>query len=275
MDFMNTPDSLDLPINLTHHFLIAMPSLTDDTFSKSVVYMCEHSERGALGLVINKPSSMSMKALFEKVDLPLGREDLSATPVFHGGPVHTERGFVLHEAQPLASFTGQTQFTSPPHSDPQAHLQSVGPTSRHPLSQESEDKTANVASQATRAVSDQAEKGEGEKGEGEPIGEADAALPQSIYASTLTIPGGLEMTTSRDVLEALSTGAGPKRVLISLGYAAWAQGQLESEIAENTWLTVDADPDVIFDTPIEKRYDKALSLLGLESWMISPGAGHA
>ncbi len=270
MDFMNTPDSLDLPINLTHHFLIAMPSLTDDTFSKSVVYMCEHSERGALGLVINKPSSMSMKALFEKVDLPLGREDLSATPVFHGGPVHTERGFVLHEAQPLASFTGQTQFTSPPHSDPQAHLQSVGPTSRHPLSQESQDKTANVASQATRAVSDQAE-----KGEGEPIGEADAALPQSIYASTLTIPGGLEMTTSRDVLEALSTGAGPKRVLISLGYAAWAQGQLESEIAENTWLTVDADPDVIFDTPIEKRYDKALSLLGLESWMISPGAGHA
>ena len=275
MDFMNTPDSLDLPINLTHHFLIAMPSLTDDTFSKSVVYMCEHSERGALGLVINKPSSMSMKALFEKVDLPLGREDLSATPVFHGGPVHTERGFVLHEAQPLASFTGQTQFTSPPHSDPQAHLQSVGPTSRHPLSQESEDKTANVASQAARAVSDQAEKGEGEKAEGELIGEADAALPQSIYASTLTIPGGLEMTTSRDVLEALSTGAGPKRVLISLGYAAWAQGQLESEIAENTWLTVDADPDVIFDTPIEKRYDKALSLLGLESWMISPGAGHA
>ena len=275
MDFMNTPDSLDLPINLTHHFLIAMPSLTDDTFSKSVVYMCEHSERGALGLVINKPSSMSMKALFEKVDLPLGREDLSATPVFHGGPVHTERGFVLHEAQPLASFTGQTQFTSPPHSDPQAHLQSVGPTSRHPLSQESQDKTANVASQATRAVSDQAEKGEGEKAEGELIGEADAALPQSIYASTLTIPGGLEMTTSRDVLEALSTGAGPKRVLISLGYAAWAQGQLESEIAENTWLTVDADPDVIFDTPIEKRYDKALSLLGLESWMISPGAGHA
>ncbi len=275
MDFMNTPDSLDLPINLTHHFLIAMPSLTDDTFSKSVVYMCEHSERGALGLVINKPSSMSMKALFEKVDLPLGREDLSATPVFHGGPVHTERGFVLHEAQPLASFTGQTQFTSPPHSDPQAHLQSVGPTSRHPLSQESEDKTANVASQAARAVSDQAEKGEGEKAEGEHIGEADAALPQSIYASTLTIPGGLEMTTSRDVLEALSTGAGPKRVLISLGYAAWAQGQLESEIAENTWLTVDADPDVIFDTPIEKRYDKALSLLGLESWMISPGAGHA
>ena len=193
-------------INLTHHFLIAMPGMQDDTFNKSVVYMCEHSERGALGLVINKPSEMTMMGLFEKVDLPLGRLDLTLSPVFQGGPVHTERGFVLHEpivlAEPLTS------------NDP-------------------------------------------------------------IYASTLSIPGGLEMTTSRDVLEALSTGAGPKKVLISLGYAAWAQGQLESEIAENAWLTVDADPDVIFDTPVAQRYDKALSLLGLESWMISPGAGNA
>jgi len=270
MGDMNIPDSLDLPINLTHHFLIAMPSLTDDTFSKSVVYMCEHSERGALGLVINKPSSMSMKALFEKVDLPLGREDLSATPVFQGGPVHTERGFVLHEAQSLASFTAPTQSTSSPHSDPLAHVQSNAPTSSPPLLDEGQNKTAKEAIQAPGAVSAQADKGEDEH-----VAQAGAALPQSIYASTLTIPGGLEMTTSRDVLEALSTGAGPKRVLISLGYAAWAQGQLESEIAENTWLTVDADPDVIFDTPIEKRYDKALSLLGLESWMISPGAGHA
>ena len=183
-----------------------MPGLQDETFNKSVVYMCEHRERGALGLVINKPSDMTMKGLFDKVDLPLGREDLTLSPVFQGGPVHTERGFVLHE----------------PVSGP------------------------------------------------EPVEPRDP-----IYASTLSIPGGLEMTTSRDVLEALSTGAGPKKVLISLGYAAWAQGQLESEIAENSWLTVDADPSVIFDTPIAQRYDKALSLLGLESWMISPGAGHA
>lgn len=193
-------------INLTHHFLIAMPGMQDGTFNKSVVYMCEHSERGALGLVINKPSEMTMKGLFEKVDLPLGRLDLTLCPVFQGGPVHTERGFVLHEPIVLE----------------------------------------------------------------EPLKPNDP-----IYASTLSIPGGLEMTTSRDVLEALSTGAGPKKVLISLGYAAWAQGQLESEIAENAWLTVDADLQVIFDTPVAQRYDKALSLLGLESWMISPDAGHA
>ena len=192
-------------VNLTHHFLIAMPGLSDESFSRSVVYLCEHSERGALGLVINKPSDMTLKSLFDKVDLPLRREDLSQVPVFQGGPVHTERGFVLHE--------------------------SLKP----------EDDTSN----------------------------------ESIYASTMTIPGGLEMTTSRDVLEALSTGAGPRRVLISLGYAAWGQGQLESEIAENSWLTVQADPLVIFDTPIDQRYDRALSLLGLKSWMLSPDAGHA
>jgi putative transcriptional regulator len=192
-------------VNLTHHFLIAMPGLSDESFSRSVVYLCEHSERGALGLVINKPSDMTLKSLFDKVDLPLRREDLTQMPVFQGGPVHTERGFVLHE----------------------------------------------------------------------PIKPENDTTDESIYASTMTIPGGLEMTTSRDVLEALSTGAGPRRVLVSLGYSAWGQGQLESEIAENSWLTVEADPIVIFDTPIEQRYDRALSLLGLQSWMLSPDAGHA
>ena len=188
-------------INLTNHFLIAMPGLEDEAFAKSVVYMCEHSERGALGLVINKPSDINVKGLFDKVDLPLRREDLSLAPVFQGGPVQTERGFVLHESMLPGS--------------------------------------------------------------------------ESIYASTMSIPGGLEMTTSRDVLEALSTGAGPRRVFVSLGYSAWGEGQLESELLENSWLTVAADLGVIFDTPVEERYDKALMLLGLQSWMLSPDAGHA
>ena len=83
------------------------------------------------------------------------------------------------------------------------------------------------------------------------------------------------MTTSKDVLEALSTGAGPRKVLVSLGYSSWGEGQLESELGENSWLTVDADIAVIFDTPVEQRYDKALGLLGLQVWMLSPQAGHA
>jgi putative transcriptional regulator len=91
----------------------------------------------------------------------------------------------------------------------------------------------------------------------------------------MVIPGGLEMTTSKDVLEALSTGAGPRKVLVTLGYASWGQGQLESELAENSWLTVAADQQVIFDTPVAQRYDRALLLLGIEPWMLSSDAGHA
>jgi putative transcriptional regulator len=208
-------------INLTHHFLIAMPGLEDATFAKSVVYLCEHSERGALGLVINKPSDLSMTGLFEKVDLPLYRQDLINAPVLQGGPVHTERGFVLHEAM-IA----------------------------HPSDTTTE-------ADALSAVSDP------------------APAQESVYASTMVIPGGLEMTTSKDVLEALSTGAGPRRVLVSLGYAAWGEGQLESELAENNWLTVGADAHVIFDTPIEQRYERAMKLLGLEPWMLSNDVGHS
>lgn len=83
------------------------------------------------------------------------------------------------------------------------------------------------------------------------------------------------MTTSKDVLEALSSGAGPRRVLVSLGYSAWGEGQLETELAENSWLTVGADHTLIFDIPVEQRYDKALALLGLQAWMISSQVGHA
>ncbi len=193
-------------LKLTHHFLIAMPGLEDDLFSRSVVYLCEHSERGAMGLIINKPSDLSMRQLFDKVDLPLRRDDLAQTPVLQGGPVHTERGFVLHDPIELAE---------PAQDD------------------------------------------------------------GSIYGSTLTVEGGLEMTTSRDVLEALSSGAGPRRVLVTLGYASWGEGQLESELAENAWLTVPASPEIVFDTPLPQRYDKALDLLGLKPWMLSPQAGHA
>ena len=193
------------PINLTNHFLIAMPGLQDPLFGHSVVYVCEHSPRGAMGLVINKPCDINLKGLFDKVDLPLSRPDLQSAPVFFGGPVQTERGFVLHEA------------------------------------------TFN-----------------------------DAAQPeQPVYSSTMAIAGGLEMTTSRDVLEAISTGSGPRKVLISLGYSAWGEGQLETELGENSWLTVEADNRLIFETPVPERYTQALKLLGLEPWMLNPDAGHA
>jgi len=191
--------------NLTNHFLIAMPGLQDNLFARSVVYLCEHSQHGALGLVINKPCDISLKILFERVELPLLRNDLADAPVFLGGPVQTERGFVLHQ----------------------------------------------------------------------PIFAPENAPAEPAFSSTLTIPGGLEMTTSRDVLEALANGSGPRKVMVSLGYAAWGQGQLESELGDNSWLTVEADPRLIFDTPVADRYQQALQLLGLQPWMLSPDAGHA
>lgn len=198
--------SSDSASNLTNQFLIAMPGMADDNFAGSVVYLCEHTERGALGLVINKPSDLKLGTLFEKVELTLDRAELAEQPVLIGGPVQTERGFVLHE--PLA----------------------------------------------------------------EPAGEGEAP---AHYNSSLRVPGGLEMTTSKDVLEALASGAGPRRVLVTLGYSGWSAGQLEDEIARNGWITVDAQPEVIFDTPIEQRYDRALSLLGIDPRMLSSEAGHA
>ena len=60
-------------------------------------------------------------------------------------------------------------------------------------------------------------------------------------------------------------GAGPRRVFVTLGYASWGEGQLESEITENSWLTVQADPKLIFETPVAERYDRAMALLGLQS----------
>jgi len=184
-------------INLTNQFLIAMPGMAGDTFAGTVIYMCEHTDKGALGLVINKPIDIKLKNLFEKVELSLTRAE---APVFFGGPVQTERGFVLHER--LSENGGH-------------------------------------------------------------------------YNSSLQIPGGLEMTTSKDVLEALSNGAGPKKVLVTLGYSGWGAGQLEEEMGRNSWINVSAAPEIIFDTPVEQRYTKALSLLGIDARMLSQEAGHA
>ena len=188
-------------INFTNQFLIAMPGMLDDNFARTVVYMCEHTDKGALGLVINRPINITLKGLFDKIELSLGRQDLEDQPVYFGGPVQTERGFVLHDK----------------------------------------------------------------------IG-----MDDGPFNSTLRIAGGaLEMTTSRDVLEAISSGAGPRRMLVTLGYSGWSAGQLEEEITRNGWLTVDADPAVIFDTPVEQRYERALSLLGFDPLMLSQEAGHA
>ena len=83
-------------VNLTDNFLIAMPALEDPYFSNALVYICEHNENGALGIIVNRPIDMSLAGLLEKIDIKLEAESLANLPVYFGGPVQLDRGFVLH-----------------------------------------------------------------------------------------------------------------------------------------------------------------------------------
>jgi putative transcriptional regulator len=186
-------------LNLANHFLIAMPSMQDPIFGGTVVYICEHNDKGVLGVVINKPTDMTMQVLFERIDLEVSSaadRHMESEPIMFGGPVQDDRGFVLH-------------------------------------------------------------------------------TPGAHYSSSLTVTNDVAFTTSIDVLEAVANGTGPQRMLVSIGYAGWSPGQLEEEIARNGWLTVTADPRILFDLPVEDRYAAAMKLLGIDPWMLTSEAGHA
>ena len=181
--------------DFSNQFLIAMPQMVEGNLAGSVIYICEHTQRGALGLVINRPTDLTLSGLFERIDLKLEIQPTEDTPVFFGGPVQTDRGFVLH-------------------------------------------------------------------------------APTGDYSSSIKL-GDMALTTSRDVLQAVADGNGPARILVTLGYAGWGAGQLESEMAQNAWLSVGADANIIFDVPPEDRYPAALKLLGVDPIMLPGGAGHA
>jgi len=182
-------------VNLTHNFLIAMPGMVDPHFHGSLTYICDHSEQGALGVVVNRPTDLYLSTLFDQIGLTLP-ERLRDKIVYFGGPVQTERGFVLH---------------TPPHT----------------------------------------------------------------FSSTLTVKDSVSLTTSKDVLEAVSQDAGPGKFMVSLGYAGWAAGQLEEEIKQNAWLSVAADPQVIFDLTPKERLPAAMKLLGIDFASLSDEVGHA
>ena len=183
-------------VDLTNHFLIAMPAMADPHFAHTLTFVCEHNQDGALGIVVNKPTEMMLSALFEQIKLPPAIDAFSRTPVHFGGPVQVDRGFVLHR-------------------------------------------------------------------------------PLGNWQSTLAIGDELGLTTSKDVLEAAARGEGPKDMLVSLGYAGWSAGQLEHELAQNAWLTVEADPDVMFEMPAEARLPAAMTLLGIDFSRLSDDVGHA
>ena len=183
-------------INLTHHFLIAMPSMVDPNFSRTLTYICEHNDQGALGLVVNRPTDLTLQSLFERLSLSLKDHALSDSPVYFGGPVQVDRGFVLHE-------------------------------------------------------------------------------PAGNWQSTLRVREAIGLTTSKDILEAVGRGEGPARMLVTLGYAGWAAGQLEHELSQNAWLTVEARDAILFDVPAEERLPRAMQLLGVDFARLQDAAGHA
>lgn len=96
-------------MNLTNHFLIAMPAMDDPYFSRSLIYIAEHNDQGALGLIVNRPIELNLAALFEKIDVPLEAHDVGKLPVYFGGPVQTDRGFVLH--RPLGNWQSTLAVT--------------------------------------------------------------------------------------------------------------------------------------------------------------------
>ncbi|SFP76668.1 putative transcriptional regulator [Nitrosomonas cryotolerans] len=183
-------------LNLTDHFLIAMPSMMDSVFSKTLTYVCEHNEQGALGLVINRPTDLTLANLFKQLGIPSADPPQEIPPVLFGGPVQLDCGFVLHH----------------------------------------------------------------------PVGK---------WQSTLAINQKVGLTTSLDILQAIANSEGPEQILVALGYAGWAPGQIEHELGQNAWLTVPASSSVIFDLPSEEKLPAAMKLLGIDFSNLSNEVGHA
>ncbi|MEQ8497445.1 MAG: YqgE/AlgH family protein [Gammaproteobacteria bacterium] len=182
--------------DLTNHFLIAMPTLADPNFSRTVTYICAHNEEGAMGIVVNRPLDIELGEVLEQMELSTADPAVRTRPVYQGGPVHTDRGFVLHR-------------------------------------------------------------------------------PARDWNSTITVTADLGVSTSRDILEAISTGTGPSDSLVALGYAGWGAGQLEQEMADNAWLSGPANLAIMFETPAELRWERAAALIGVDLAAMSHDVGHA
>jgi putative transcriptional regulator len=188
-------------VNLTGHFLIAMPAMSDPYFARTVTFICEHNQDGAMGIVINRPIDLRLESLFRQINLQFEDSPLAQRAVHFGGPVQLDRGFVLHK-------------------------------------------------------------------------------PAGNWDSTITVHGDTALTTSKDVLEAAIAGRGPDKMLVTLGYAGWAAGQLEEEMALNAWLSVKPENEetqdrLIFDTPNDEKFASAMALLGIDLAALSEQAGHA
>jgi len=189
---------------LDGQLLVAMPGMADERFARAVIYVCAHSQEGAMGIVVNRPASdLNLPDLLVQLDIVPEAERIrlpqrvGRMPVLMGGPVETSRGFVLHSPDFF------------------------------------------------------------------------------IDQSTLPIDDSICLTATVDILRAIAKGEGPANAVLALGYAGWSEGQLEKEIQANGWLNCPADPDIIFHSTLDSKYDLALRRFGIDPAMLSSDAGHA
>lgn len=181
---------------LTNYFLIAMPGMLDPHFIRTVTYIAEHNKDGALGIVINRPTEVLLSEILKQMDIIITPKAANP-PVLYGGPLHQERGFVLH-------------------------------------------------------------------------------TPFGHWRSSFAPSDRINITTSKDILEAIANNVGPEKSLVTLGYASWGAGQLEEELTKNTWLSCEADPELVFNTPYAERWQKAAKLVGIQDiYTLTDYTGHA
>ena len=184
------------PEFLDGQILIAMPDMTDPRFARSIVYLCAHSEDGAMGLIVNKTlDDLNWRDLFDKIEIPIGSIN-APRPVCFGGPVDMERGFLLHSSDYCAE------------------------------------------------------------------------------GATLNVDADTSMTATIEILQDIAKGCGPAQVMLALGYAGWAAGQLEAELQMNGWLLCKADDGLLYGDDHASKWDRALAKLGINPAMLASG-GHA
>lgn len=181
---------------LANHLLVAAPSLQQEPFTRGVALVCQHDDQGAMAVLVNQPSEFTLGDVLEQIGISSDDADLQAIPVLNGGPVHSERGFVIHD---------------------------------------------------------------------------DARS----WGSSLIVADGLFLTTSRDILQAMAEGRGPRNAIVALGCAGWGPGQLEAELGENSWLTVPAEASILFDVPLAQRWNGAAGLLGVDLAHLADYSGRA
>jgi putative transcriptional regulator len=172
--------------SLANHFLVALPNLDDPNFSKAVVYIYEHNEEGAMGLIINKPLNMQLHEVLQHLNIKTEPSEVLKQPVMMGGPVGQEHGFVLYEED-----------------------------------------------------------------------------------------NELFLSSSKETLVSIAKKKGPKRFLVTLGYAGWQAGQLELELQRNDWLIVPCENHILFDIAADERWQATAKIIGVDIERMSRQVGHA